>query len=151
MPPLLSSPFKTCPFPRVSLMHPSPFRTALGSLFHTPSSLSSSPVLLLKWENDGRTMGELRTKERRKSSRAHIGHQDGKEDMTVIISLSILHVSVLPLNPNRSLGFMSEWYLFREDCRRNQRRRSGLHRDGFVGKIPKEMPLWHEKEILSDN
>ena len=23
------------------------------------------------------------------------------------------------LNPNRSLGFMPEWYLCREDCRRN--------------------------------
>ena len=49
-------------------------------------------------------------------------------------------------NPKRSLGFMSEWYLFREDYWRNQRRRSGLRRDDFVSKIPKEMPLWHEKD-----
>jgi hypothetical protein len=43
-------------------------------------------------------MGELRTKERRKSGRAYIGHHDGKQNKTVIISLPIPHVSVLLLN-----------------------------------------------------
>ena len=59
--------------------------------------------------------------------------------------------SKILFNPNWSLGFIPEWYLFREDCRRNQRSRSGLRRDGFVGKIPKEMPLWYEKEVVVDN
>ncbi len=53
--------------------------------------------------------------------------------------------------PNRSLDFMTEWYLFREDCWRNQRRRSGLRRDGFVDKIPEEMPLCHEKDKKDDD
>ena len=54
-------------------------------------------------------------------------------------------------NPNRSLDFMTEWYLFREDCWRNQRRRSGLRRDGFVDKIPEEVPLCHEKDKKDDD
>ena len=33
-------------------------------------------------------MGELRTKERRKNDRVYIGHQDGKQNRTVIISPS---------------------------------------------------------------
>ena len=59
-------------------LYPRPFRIALGSLGHPPFDLRSTPVLLLKWENDGRTMGELRNKERWKSGRAYIGHRDGK-------------------------------------------------------------------------
>ena len=79
-------------------LHPSPFCTALGPLFLPPYDLSSSSFILLKWENDGRTMGELRTKERRKSDRTYIDHQDGKQDKTVIISLSTSYVTILPLN-----------------------------------------------------
>ncbi len=40
-------------------LHPSPFRTALGSLFHPPFDLRfplSSPFEMgERWENDGRT------------------------------------------------------------------------------------------------
>ena len=54
--------------------------------------------MLLKWANDGRTMGELRNKERRKSDRAYIGHRAGKQNKTVILCLSISHVSALLLN-----------------------------------------------------
>ena len=61
----------------------------------------STSVLLLKWENDGRTMGELRTKERKKSGRIYIGHRDGNQNKTVIISLSISRVSALLLNSIR--------------------------------------------------
>jgi hypothetical protein len=46
-------------------------------------------------------MGELRNKERRKRGRVYIGHRDGKQDKTVIISLSISHVTVLLLNSLR--------------------------------------------------
>jgi hypothetical protein len=75
--------------------------TVLGSLFHPPFALHSSSVLLQKWENDGRTMGELRAKERRKRGQAYIGHRNGKQNKTVIISLSISLVSDLLLS---SLG-----------------------------------------------
>ena len=64
------------------------FCIALGPLIHPPFDLRSTSFLLLKWENDGRTMGELRTKERRKNDRVYIGHQDGKQNRMVIISLS---------------------------------------------------------------
>jgi hypothetical protein len=84
-----------CIFPNP---RPSPSHTALDPLGHPPFDLSSSSFLLLKWENDGRTMGELRTKERKKSDRIHIGHRAGKRNKTVIIRLSIPHVTALPLN-----------------------------------------------------
>jgi hypothetical protein len=74
------------------------FLTALGSLFHPPFDFRYTSVLLLKWENDGRTMGELKNKERRKNDRAYVGHQAGKKDKTVIISFFISHVSALLLN-----------------------------------------------------
>ncbi len=48
------------------------------------------------------------------------------------------------LNPNRSLGFMSDWYLFRADWPHHCRRRSGLRRDRDVDKMPKEMLIGHE-------
>ncbi len=63
--------------------------------------LSSSSFLLLKWENDGRTMGELRTKERRKCNRTYIGLRGGQQNKTVIISLSVSHVSALLLESLR--------------------------------------------------
>ena len=47
-------------------------------------------------------------------------------------------------NPNRSLGFMSDWYLFRTDWLHHWRRRSGLRQDRDVDKMPKEMLIWHE-------
>ena len=81
MPPLLSSLFNAYHFPQIlPNLRPSPFRTALGSLVPSPFDLRSTSVLLLKWENDGRTMGELRTKERWKSGRTHIGHRDGNQN-----------------------------------------------------------------------
>ena len=79
-------------------------------------------------------MGELRTKERGNNDRAYIGLRDGKQDKTVIVSLSISHVSALLLNglcwrptqPNdpfglKRLGYMnpehsknkSEWHLLK--------------------------------------
>ncbi len=84
-----------CIFPNP---RPSPYRTAHGPLGHPLFDLRSTSVLLLKWENDGRTMGELRTKERKKSDQIHIGHRAGKRNNTVIIRLSIPHVTALPLN-----------------------------------------------------
>ena len=81
VPPFPSSLFNAPPFPRIfPNLRPSPFCPALGSFFHPSIPLSSSSVLLLKWENDGRTMGELRTKKRKKSSRIHIGHRDRKAE-----------------------------------------------------------------------
>ncbi len=62
--------------------------------------------------------------------------------------------SGLLFNPNRSLGFMSAWYLFRADWPHHCRRRSGLRRDRDVDKMPKEMLIWHEytykKDILTN-
>ena len=49
------------------------------------------------------------------------------------------------LNPNRSLGFMPDQYLFRADWPYRCRRRSGLRRDRDVAKMPKEMQIWHKK------
>ena len=99
VPPISSSLFNTRPFQRISPnLCPSPFRTALGSFFPPPCGLCSTSVLLLKWENDGRTIGELRNKGRRKNDRIYIGHRAGKQNKTVIIKLSISHVSALLLN-----------------------------------------------------
>ena len=71
--------------------------------------------------------------------------------MLVNVSAKKLLKSLMRLRPNRSLGFMPEWYLFRADWPHRWRRRSGLRRDRDVDKMPKEMPLWLEKEILSEN
>ena len=58
-------------------------------------------------------------------------------------------------NPNRSLGFMSDWHLFRTDWLYHWRRRSGLRQDRDVDKMPKEMLIWHEqtykRDIITDS
>ena len=73
----------------------------LSSTLRLPLYLSSPSEMGERWENDGRTMGELRTKEWRESGRAYIGRRGGKQNKTVIISLSIPHVTALPLNGSR--------------------------------------------------
>ena len=88
--------FNVCHFPRIlPNLRLISFRTAFGSLLHPPFDLSSSSVLLLKWENDGRTMGELRNEERRKRGRTPASHQDEKLNKTVIIILSVSQISAL--------------------------------------------------------
>ena len=62
-------------------------------------------------------MGELRATKRKKNSRINIGHRDGNQNKTVIISLSISHVSILLLNgicwrltqPNDRFGIIGEY------------------------------------------
>ena len=53
-------------------------------------------------------------------------------------------------NPNRSLGFMADQYLFRADWPHRWRRRSGLRRDSDVEKMPKEMLIWHKQTLKSE-